>query len=176
MFLIYLLNNSHYGLVYWQKTLVFLFSDVLGLFKNIWRIRFDTFMENSAPSNDWTYCVRWHRYFASLIETDVFEIWWILCMSFWPLHPVEREVLRKVSPALDLKILLDTKKGLDAVVKFLDSLPQLLCWWFAWLSSLLRFYWVSISGIELLGIMYLRFPLAHGDIHGEFGAIKCMNS
>ena len=44
-----------------------------------------------------------------------------------PLHPVEREVLRKVSPELDLKILLDTKKGLDAVVKFLDSLPQLLC-------------------------------------------------
>ena len=27
----------------------------------------------------------------------------------------------------DLKVLLDTKKGLDAVVKFLDSLPQLLC-------------------------------------------------
>ena len=25
------------------------------------------------------------------------------------------------------KILLDTKKGLGAVVKFLDSLPQLLC-------------------------------------------------
>ena len=44
-----------------------------------------------------------------------------------PLHPVQREVLRKVSPELDLKILLDTKKGLDAVVKFLDSLPQLLC-------------------------------------------------
>ena len=44
-----------------------------------------------------------------------------------PLHPVEREVLRKVSPELDLKILLDTKKGLDAVVKLLDSLPQLLC-------------------------------------------------
>ena len=41
-----------------------------------------------------------------------------------PLHPVEREVLRKVSPELDLKILLDTKKGLDAVVKFLDSLSQ----------------------------------------------------
>ena len=43
-----------------------------------------------------------------------------------PLHPAEREVLRKISPELDLKILLDTKKGLDAVVKFLDyyvSLP-----------------------------------------------------
>ena len=44
-----------------------------------------------------------------------------------PLHPAERDLLRKVSPELDPKILLDTKKGLDAVVKFLDSLPQLLC-------------------------------------------------
>jgi hypothetical protein len=35
--------------------------------------------------------------------------------------------LRKVSPELDPKILLDTKKGLGAVVKFLDSLPQLPC-------------------------------------------------
>ena len=44
-----------------------------------------------------------------------------------PLHPAERDLLRKVSPELDPKILLDTKKGLGAVVKFLDSLPQLLC-------------------------------------------------
>ena len=92
-----------------------------------------------------------------------------------PLHPAERDLLRKVSPELDPKILLDTKKGLGAVVKFLDSLPQLLCWWFAWLSSLLRFYWVSISGIELLGVMYLRFPLAHGYFHGKFGAIERLN-
>jgi hypothetical protein len=28
---------------------------------------------------------------------------------------------------LGLQVLLDTKKGLGAVVKFLDSLPQLLC-------------------------------------------------
>ena len=49
------------------------------------------------------------------------------------------------------------------------------CWWFAWLSSLLRFYWVSISGIELLGVMYLRFPLAHGYFHGKFGAIERLN-
>ena len=31
------------------------------------------FMENSAPSNVWTYCARWHRYFASLIETNVLK-------------------------------------------------------------------------------------------------------
>ena len=43
-----------------------------------------------------------------------------------PLHFVEREVLRKVPPELDPKILLDTKKGPGAVIKFLDSLPQLL--------------------------------------------------
>ena len=44
-----------------------------------------------------------------------------------PLHPVERSFLSKVSPELDLRVLLDTKKGLGAVVKFLNSLPQLLC-------------------------------------------------
>ena len=44
-----------------------------------------------------------------------------------PLHPAERDLLRKVSLELDSKILLDTKKGLGAVVKFLDSLPKLLC-------------------------------------------------
>ena len=44
-----------------------------------------------------------------------------------PLHPAERDLLRKVSPELDPKIFLDTKKGFDAVFKFLGSLPQLLC-------------------------------------------------
>jgi len=39
-------------------------------------------MENSVPSNVWTYYARWHRYFASLIETNVFEISCLLCMSF----------------------------------------------------------------------------------------------
>jgi hypothetical protein len=43
------------------------------------------------------------------------------------LHPTERDYLRKVSPELDPKILLNTKKGLEAVAKFLDPLPQLLC-------------------------------------------------
>jgi hypothetical protein len=38
-----------------------------------------------------------------------------------PLHSAERDYLRKVSPELD------TKKGLGAVVKFLDPLPQLFC-------------------------------------------------
>jgi hypothetical protein len=31
---------------------------------------------------------------------------------------------------------------------------------------------VSISGIDLLGVMYRRFPLTHEVIHGEFGAIE----
>jgi hypothetical protein len=43
------------------------------------------------------------------------------------LHPTERSCLRIVFPELDLQVLLDTKKSLGAVVKFLDSLPQLLC-------------------------------------------------
>jgi hypothetical protein len=42
------------------------------------------------------------------------------------LHPTERSCLRKVSPEFDLQVL-DTKKGRGAMVKFLDSLPQLLC-------------------------------------------------
>ena len=92
-----------------------------------------------------------------------------------PLHPAERNLLRKVFPELDIKILLDTKKGLDAVARSLDLLPQVLCWQFAWLSSLLRFYWVSISGIDLLGVMYCRFPLTHGVIHGGFGVIEYLN-
>jgi hypothetical protein len=36
------------------------------------------------------------------------------------------------------------------VVKFLDSLPQLLCWWFAWLEQLVKvllsvnlWYWAT---------------------------------
>ena len=34
---------------------------------------------------------------------------------------------------------------------------------------------MSISGVDLPDVMYLRFPLAHGDIHGEFGTIECLN-
>jgi hypothetical protein len=51
------------------------------------------------------------------------------------LHSTERDYLRKVSPELGPKIPLDTKKGHGAVVKFLGLLPQLLCWWFAWLEQ-----------------------------------------
>jgi hypothetical protein len=43
------------------------------------------------------------------------------------LHPIERSCLRKVSPELDFQVLLDTKRGLGAMVKFLGSLPQLFC-------------------------------------------------
>ena len=30
--------------------------------------------------------------------------------------------------------------------------------------------------IDLLGVIYLRFPLVHKYIHGEFGAIERLNS
>ena len=40
-----------------------------------------------------------------------------------PLHPAERDLLRKVFPELDSKILLDSKKSLGVIVKFLDSSP-----------------------------------------------------
>ena len=39
-------------------------------------------MENSAPSNVWTYYARWHRYLDSLIETNAFENTCLLYMSF----------------------------------------------------------------------------------------------
>jgi hypothetical protein len=42
-----------------------------------------------------------------------------------PLHSTERDYLRKVYLELDPKTLLDIKKGLGAVVKFLDSLQLL---------------------------------------------------
>ena len=42
------------------------------------------------------------------------------------LHPTKRDFLRNIFPELNLKILLDTKKGLGAIVK-LDLLPKLLC-------------------------------------------------
>lgn len=42
------------------------------------------------------------------------------------LYPTERDLLRKVPPELDPKILLDTK-ALRAVVELLDSLVQFLC-------------------------------------------------
>lgn len=35
---------------------------------------------------------------------------------------------------------------------------------------------MSISGIDLLCVIFCRFPLAYKVIHGEFGAIKCLNS
>jgi hypothetical protein len=68
----------------------------------------------------------------------------------------------KFHQSLVPKILLDTKKkGFEAVVKFFDSLPQLFCWWFAWLEQLVKvlqyvnlsIYWVlsqvSFNPLEL---------------------------
>ena len=37
-----------------------------------------------------------------------------------------RKYLKEISPELDLSVLLDSKKGIEAVVKFLCSLPHLL--------------------------------------------------
>ena len=34
---------------------------------------------------------------------------------------------------------------------------------------------MSISGINLVGVMYRRFPLTHGVIHEEFGVIERLN-
>jgi len=45
---------------------------------------------------------------------------------------------------------------------------------FYW-SSPLIFYLVTVSNINLLGARYCRFPLAHGIIHGQYGAIKHIN-
>lgn len=42
------------------------------------------------------------------------------------------------------RILLGTRKSLGAVVKFFDSLIQLLCWWLAWFEQL-----ESLLGIKL---------------------------
>ena len=57
----------------------------------------------------------------------------------------ERDLLRKVSSELNPKILLDTKQGLGAVIEFLDSLPQLVCWWFAWLKQLVKGFLLSAN-------------------------------
>lgn len=48
-------------------------------------------MENSAPSNVWTYNTRWHRYFARLIEANVLKfmssldviLFYILFATVW---------------------------------------------------------------------------------------------
>ena len=39
-----------------------------------------------------------------------------------PLHPAEQKLLKRVFPELDLRILLDIKKGLGVVVELLDFL------------------------------------------------------
>jgi hypothetical protein len=60
----------------------------------------------------------------------------------------------------------------------LDSLPQHLCWWFTWLEQLaeflLSFYWVLISCIDLLDVMYRMFPLTHEIINEELSAVESL--
>ena len=62
-----------------------------------------------------------------------------------PLHPAERDLLRKVSSDIGPRILLDTKKELCVVLKFTVLLPQFLCGWFAQLEELVE----AILGINL---------------------------
>jgi hypothetical protein len=68
-------------------------------------------------------CINERNYYCKCGQLETVEH----VLKECPLHSAERDYLRKVSLELDPKILLDTKKGLRAVVKFLDSLPQLLC-------------------------------------------------
>jgi hypothetical protein len=75
------------------------------------------------------------------------------------LHTAERDYLRKVSLGLD------TKKGLGAVVKFLDSLAQLLCWWFTWLEQLVEvllfvnlWYWATRCYLSQISVGTWNFP------------------
>lgn len=70
-----------------------------------------------------------------------------------PLYFSKRDFVRKVFFEVDTKIFLDTKKGLVAIVKFLDVLPQFFCQWFVWLDQLYN--------IDILGVMYDSFPLIH---------------
>lgn len=44
------------------------------------------------------------------------------------LNPTMWDSLRKVPLKLDTNIIIDTKKGLETIAKFLDLLPQLFCW------------------------------------------------
>lgn len=55
-----------------------------------------------------------------------------------PLHPGDRQLLRKVFPELDSMIIIDTKKDLEVVLKFLGLLSQPLCWLFAWLEQVVE--------------------------------------
>ena len=66
-----------------------------------------------------------------------------------PLHPAERDLLRKVSPELDPKILLDTKKGLGAVVKLFFHHPTSLL-----MVRLIKQLVKVLLGVESLVLSY----------------------
>jgi hypothetical protein len=70
-----------------------------------------------------TRCINERNHYCECDQRETVEHVFKEC----PLDSTERDYLRKVSLELDPKILFDNKKGLRAVVKFLDSLPQLLC-------------------------------------------------
>ena len=85
---------------------------------------------------------------------------WFRCVCV-PLHPAEWDSLKKVFPELD------TKKDLEAAIKFLDSLWKRICWWLAWLEHFVEvlllanlWYWVTKC--------CLRFHPMHGTFHEAF--------
>lgn len=80
------------------------------------------------------------------------------------LHPTKRDFLRNIFPELNLKILLDTKKGLGAIVK-LDLLPKLLCRWFYWLEQLVEVLLSANLWYRSTGCYVSQFFLTHKVIY-----------
>lgn len=62
--------------------------------------------------------------------------------------PETKRKKKKNSTKLDLRVLLDTIKSLEAVVKVLELLLQLRCLWFACLERLVEVL-LTITGIDL---------------------------
>ncbi len=90
-----------------------------------------------------TRCIRERKRYCKCSRLETAEYVLNECL----LHPPERGLLRNVSSELD------PKKNFEAVTKFLDSLPQPLCRWFAWIEQFVEVS-LSISGTDLLGVMY----------------------
>lgn len=84
--------------------------------------------------------------------------------------------LRETSPKVNLSILLDSKKGIEAVATFLESLPYLLSGWFAWQLSSLRFQQLPFLLRHHTAVVTLNNLLSHmGQVGGEFSIIEFQN-